>query len=150
MLERQAINPDHVSIPHLAAPAAALGYAERGDMERAREMTRQWFRPPPRSWSWLQAVAYWAQVAALIGEPDPQWCYDHLLSHAGEMALVGIGADCGGAIDSILARLALRLGRRDEALERARAGMALERRAGARPWYERTAALIEAARSRTK
>jgi hypothetical protein len=149
VLERQATHSDHPSIPHLAAPAAALAYAERGDLERARVLTRQWFTSPPRSWSRLQAVAYWAQVATLTGEPDPQWCYDQLLSHAGELALVGIGADCGGAVDSILAGLVLRLGRPEEALERARAGMVLERHAGARPWYRRTTSLIEEARSRT-
>jgi hypothetical protein len=31
--------PDHPSIPHLAAPAAVLGFAQRGDLERARQIT---------------------------------------------------------------------------------------------------------------
>jgi hypothetical protein len=84
---KRASNPEHVSIPHLAAPAAALAYAERGDLEQARRVTRQWFAPP-RIWSRRQALAYWAQVSVLTGEPDPQWCYEQLLPRAGELALV--------------------------------------------------------------
>jgi hypothetical protein len=136
-----------VSIPHLAAPAAALAYAERGDMERARLLTRQWFAPPPRIWSRRQALAYWAQVSVLTGEPDPQWCYEQLLPRAGELALVSGAAECGGAVNSILAGLALRLGRRQEALERAEAGLALEQQAGARHWPVRTSKLIDTLRS---
>jgi DNA-binding SARP family transcriptional activator len=43
--------PDHPSIPHLAAPGAALGFALRGDIERARQIATCWFAPPPRSWN---------------------------------------------------------------------------------------------------
>jgi DNA-binding SARP family transcriptional activator len=146
-LEEQASNPVHRSIPHLAAPAAALAYVERHDRGRALEITGKWFAPPPMTWSWMQAIAYWAQVAAAIGEPDPGWLYDQLLGHSGELAVVGIGVDCGGAVDCLLGALALRLGRRDEALERAQAGLALERQAGSRQWLARTTGLIEAARS---
>jgi DNA-binding SARP family transcriptional activator len=147
MLEKRASNPEHVSIPHLAAPAAALAYAERGDIERARQLTRQWFAPPPRIWSRRQALAHWAQVAVLTGEPDPQWCYEQLLPRAGELALVSGAAQCGGAVDSILAGLALRLGRRQEALERALAGLALEQQAGPRHWAVRTSKLIDSLRA---
>jgi hypothetical protein len=146
MLEKRASNPEHVSIPHLAAPAAALAYAERGDTERARQLTRQWFTPPPRIWSRRQALAYWAQVSVLTGEPDPQWCYEQLLPRAGELALVSGAAECGGAINSILAGLALRLGWRREALERALAGLTLERQAGALHWQVRTSKLIDSLR----
>ena len=50
--------PDHPSIPHLAAPAAALGFAQRGDIELARRIASRWFAPPPRSWTWIQPIAY--------------------------------------------------------------------------------------------
>jgi hypothetical protein len=93
------------------------------------------------------AAAYWAQVAYLVGEPDPSRVYEQLLPYSGELALVGNGVDTGGAVDSLLAGLALRLGRRAEALQRAQAGLALERRAEARRWLDRTTALIDAARS---
>jgi hypothetical protein len=147
-LEERALRPNHVSVPHLAFPAAALGYAERGDAGKAREIANKWFAPPPRSWTALQALGYWAQVAYLVGEPDPSWLYEQLLPHSTQLAMISIGVDCGGAADSLLAGLALRLGRRDEAYDRARAGLLLERQADARHWLNRSKALVEAARSR--
>ncbi len=141
------MGPDHVSVPHLAFPAAALGYAQRGDETKAHQIAGSRFSPPPKSWTVMQALAYWAQVAYLIGEPDPSWLYEQLLPHSGELALVGIGADTGGAVDCLLAGLALRMGRRDEALRHAEAGLSLETRAEARHWADRTAALIAEARS---
>ena len=134
--------PDHPSIPHLAAPAAALGFAQRGDLERARQIASRRFAPPPRSFTSMQAIAYWAQVAVILGVPDPGWLYDQLAPHAGELAIVGMVADCGGAVDSLLAGLALRLGRLDEAAERARAGLELETRVGSQIWINRTTDLI--------
>ena len=134
--------PDHPSIPHLAAPAAALGFAQRGDLARARQITVRWFAPPPRSWTWLTAIAHWAQVAAALGVPDPGWLYGQLAPHTGELAIAGHVGDCGGAIDSLLAGLALRLGRLDEAAEHAQAGLALETRVGSEIWINRTKDLI--------
>jgi hypothetical protein len=147
-LQERAVHPNHVSVPHLAFPAAALGYAERGDERKAREIARKWFAPPPKSWTALQALAYWAQVAYLVGEPDPLWLYEQLLPHSAELTMISIGVDCGGAADSLLAGLALRLDRPDEAYDRAQAGLSLERRADARHWLQRSAALVTAARSR--
>jgi hypothetical protein len=125
-------------------PSRSLSAGD-ADTDAARDLARRWFSAPPRTWTWVQPIAYWAQVSAKVGEPDPAWLHGQLLSHTGELALVGIGADCGGSVDSLLAGLALRLGRPDEALERARAGLALEHRAGARVWIPRTSALIEEA-----
>ena len=135
--------PDHPSIPHLAAPAAALGFALRGDFEQARQIVSRWFAPPPRSWTWFQAIAYWAQVATALGVPDPAWLYDQLAPHTGELAIAGHVGDCGGAVDSLLTGLAWRLGRLDEATERAQAGLALETQIGSRIWISRTNDLIE-------
>jgi DNA-binding CsgD family transcriptional regulator len=134
--------PGHPSIPHLAAPAAALGFAQRGDLKRARQIATRWFAPPPRSFTWMQAIAYWAQVAAILGVPDPGWLYDQLAPHAGELAIVGMATDGGGAVDSLLAGLALHLGRLDEAAGRAQAGLALETRVGSPVWINRTTDLI--------
>jgi DNA-binding SARP family transcriptional activator/DNA-binding CsgD family transcriptional regulator len=139
--------PDHRSIPHLAAPAAALGFAQRGDLEQARQIASRWFAPPPWSWTWMQPIAYWAQVAAIAGVPDPAWLYDQLGPHAGELAIVGVAGDCGGAVDSLLAGLALRLGRLDDAAEHAQAGLALETRVGSQIWINRTKDLINRIRS---
>ncbi len=135
--------PDHPSLPHLAAPAAALGFAQRGDIERARQITARWFAPPPRSWTWMQPVAYWAQVATALGVPDPGWLYGQLAPHAGELAIVGHVGDCGGSVDSLLAGLSWRLGRPAVAAEHARAGLALETRVGSQIWINRTNDLID-------
>jgi len=75
--------------------------------------------------------------------PDPGWLYDQLEPHSGELAIVGIGLDCGGAVDSLLAGLAWRLGRLDIATERAQAGLALETRVGSAVWITRTKDLID-------
>ncbi len=74
--------------------------------------------------------------------PDPGWLHDQLARHAGELAVVGAGVDCGGAVDSLLAGLAWRLGRTGEAAERARAGLALETRVGSKIWISRTTDLL--------
>jgi DNA-binding CsgD family transcriptional regulator len=141
-LAARLARPDHPSIPHFAAPAAALGLAQRGDLARARQIASRWFAPPPRSWVWMQPIAFWAQVATAAGVPDPAWLYDRLAAHAGELAIAGGAGDCGGAVDSLLAGLAWRLGRPDEATERARAGLALETRVGSQTWINRTTDLI--------
>jgi DNA-binding SARP family transcriptional activator len=142
-LAARLAEPDHPSIPHLAAPAAALGFAQRGDAQRARQIASRWFTPPRQTWTRIQAIAYWAQVAIAIGTPDPGWLHDQLAPHAGELAVVGVGVDCGGAVDSLLAGLAWRLGRLDEAAERAQGGLALETRVGSGIWVARTKDLIE-------
>lgn len=91
----------------------------------------------------MQAIAYWAQVAAAIGVPDPAWLRERLAPHQGELAVVGVaGADCGGAVDSLVAGLAWRLGRSAEAAERARAGLDLEKRTGSQIWIRRTTRLL--------
>ena len=141
-LAARLARPDHPSIPHFAAPAAALGFAQRGDIERARQIASRWFAPPPRSWIWMQPIAFWAQVATAVGVPDPAWLYDRLAPHVGELAIAGEAGDCGGAVDSLLAGLAWRLGRPGEATERARAGLALETRVGSQVWINRTTDLI--------
>ena len=90
----------------------------------------------------MQPVAYWAQVAAPLGVPDPGWRYDQLAPCAGELAIVGVAGDCGGAVDSLLAGLALRLGRLEDAADHAQAGLALDTRVGSQIWINRTNDLI--------
>jgi hypothetical protein len=121
-LAARVVEPDHPSVPHLAAPAAALGFTLRGDLEQARQIVSRWFAPPPWSWARPQAIFFWAQVAAALGLPDLQWMYHQLAPHTGELAIVGVAGDCGGAVDSLLAGLAWRLGRPDEAAALAQAG----------------------------
>jgi DNA-binding SARP family transcriptional activator/DNA-binding CsgD family transcriptional regulator len=134
--------PDHPWIARLAAPAAALGFTQRGDAEQACQIAGRWFTPPPRSYTWMQPMAYWAQVAAALGTPDPGWLYAQLAPYAGELAIVGMAGDCGGAVDSLLAGLALRLGRLDRAAEHAQAGLELDTRVGSQIWINRSEDLI--------
>jgi DNA-binding CsgD family transcriptional regulator len=141
-LAARLAKPDQPPTPAFAAPAAALGFAQRGDLERARQIAARWFAPPPRSWTWMLPIAYWAQVAGILGAPDPGWLYDQLAPRAGEVAIVGVAGDCGGAVDSLLAGLALRLGRLDEAADHAQAGLALDTRVGSQIWIGRTNDLI--------
>jgi hypothetical protein len=141
-LAARIVRPEHPSVPHLAAPAAALGLAWRGDQKRARDIAGRWFTPPPRTWTRMQAIAYWAQVAIELGVPDPGWLYDQLRPRAGQLAIVGTGLDCGGAVDSLLAGLAWRLGRPDAAAGHARAGLALDKRVGSPMWLTRSSKLL--------
>ena len=141
-LAARIVRPDHPSIPHLAAPAAALGLAWRGDLQRARDITERWFVPPPRTWTRIQAITYWAQVAIELGIPDPSWLYGQLLGRTGQLAIVGAGADCGGAVDSLLAGLAWRLGQLGPAAEHAQAGLALDNRVGSPMWITRSSQLV--------
>ena len=53
-----------------------------------------------------------------------------------------MAGDCGGAVDSLLAGLAWRLGRPGEAAALAQAGLALENRVGSQIWINRTKDLI--------
>ncbi len=104
--------------------------------EHAEELAARIVRPEHPS------IAYWAQVAIELGVPDPGWLYDQLLPRAGQLAIVGTGLDCGGAVDSLLAGLAWRLGRPDAAAGHARAGMALDHRVGSPAWVTRSGQLL--------
>jgi DNA-binding CsgD family transcriptional regulator len=101
----------------------------------------------------MQSIAYWAQVAAAVAVPEPAWLYDQLAPHAGELAIIGHVGNGGGAVDSLLAGLALRLGRLEEATEHAQAGLALDTRVGSQIWINRSKDLvsrIDAARAHAR
>ena len=84
--------PDHPSIPHLAAPAAALGFAQRGDLERARQIASCWFAPPPRSFTWLAGDRLLGAGRYRTGGPGPRLAVRPAAPHAGELAIVGMSA----------------------------------------------------------
>jgi hypothetical protein len=88
----------------------ALGYVQLGDFEAARALADRCFAPPVRIWTWMLQVAIWSQVAARTGSPDPEWLYGQLLPFSGELALAGIGAESGGAVDSFSPHSPLVLG----------------------------------------
>jgi hypothetical protein len=71
--------------------------------------------------------------------------------YAGENAAPAYGAVCLGPVERVLGRLALTLGRTDEAVVRLRAAERACERQGARPWLTRVrVALAEALHSRAK
>ena len=142
-LAARLARPDHPSIPHLAAPAAALGFAQRGDtragtpdrlplvraaaavvdLDAGRSPTGP--RSPSRSASPTPAGSTTSSHRTRASWPSSAWA-----------------PTAAGAVDSLLAGLAWRLGRLDEATERARAGLALETRVGSQIWINRTTDLI--------
>jgi hypothetical protein len=54
-----------------ATEAAALGLAWRGDLRQARDIAGRWFTPPPRTWTRMQAIAYWPAWPG--GSAGPRW-----------------------------------------------------------------------------
>jgi hypothetical protein len=66
-LAARVAQPDHQSVPHLAAPAAALGFTLRGDLEQARQITSRWFAPSPWSWARVGSQIWINRTKDLIG-----------------------------------------------------------------------------------
>ena len=124
-------------------PAVVLGHLEAGRIETAKELVARWTEPVAQDWAWMLGTACWAAVAARLGAPDPQPLFDALTPYSGELAITGIALDCGGSVDALLADLARRLGRLDDARRLARSALELERRSGLRAWMPRTSQLIE-------
>jgi DNA-binding SARP family transcriptional activator len=92
----------------------------------------------PRDWTWFFAMGAWAEVSAELGVPDPDWLYDELLPFAGDIAIAGTGLDAGGPVDGLLALLAERLGRFDDARRHALAAQQREQQLGIRAWEARS------------
>ena len=123
-------------------PAVVLGDVQAGRDAQARELAARWSAEMPKDWTWMMAIAHWVPVAIRIGIPDPEWLIDELTPFSGDVAVMGIALDCGGAVDSLLAGLHHRLGHPPEALRLARRGLQLERQAGLRAWIPRSSALV--------
>jgi len=123
-------------------PSVVLGDVQAGRDAQARELAARWSAEMTKDWTWMMAIAHWVPVAIRIGIPDPEWLIDELTPFSGDVAVMGIALDCGGAVDSLLAGLHHRLGHPPEALRLARRGLQLERQAGLRAWIPRSSALV--------
>jgi hypothetical protein len=131
--------------PMLASlrPAAALAVLDAGDEAGARRLAVRWYGPVPQDWTWMAQVAWWAELAARTGVPDPAAVRDLLAPCAGLLAVAGGVLDCGGSVHALLAGLELRLGNHAAAHEYALAAARQEAELGLHAWRERTAALVE-------
>jgi len=122
--------------------AVVLGDVQAGRAAQARELAATWSAEMTKDWTWMMAIAHWVPAAIRIEVPDPEWLIDELTPFSGDVAIMGIALDCGGAVDSLLAGLHHRLGHSSEALGLARRGLQLERQAGLRAWIPRSSALV--------
>ncbi|MFF4778824.1 BTAD domain-containing putative transcriptional regulator [Microtetraspora fusca] len=122
----------------ISRPAAVLALAESGREDEARGLTARWFAPPPEDWTWMFPMGLWSAVSALIGVPDPGLLYARLLPHAGELAIAGVGLDCGGSVNGLLAGLAAAMGDKETARDHARRAVETEDRLGLVAWSPRS------------
>ena len=88
-----------------------------------------------RDLTWLTAVAFLAETAAILGDRDrAATLYDLLLPHASRTVSVSPGVACYGSVARYLGRLATTLGRDDAAAAHFEAAIAANSRLGARPY----------------
>ncbi|GAA4589331.1 hypothetical protein GCM10023194_43290 [Planotetraspora phitsanulokensis] len=122
---------------HFFEATAARSLAESGrDVEAGLELER--LLPSVLAGSgprWLGVVADLAIVASRIGDATAaQALYDALLPYQGRLVVWGGANTITGPVDDYLGRLALRLGRPDQAVSHLDDAAALEQRIGALPW----------------
>jgi tetratricopeptide (TPR) repeat protein len=113
--------------------------AETGRPDEAREILDSFaaddFRGLPLDGIWLGAVGYLAEAAAALGDPSHAAALHKLLEpYADRNIAVGWASVCTGSASRNLGLLADLLGRRDEAIERLEAALAMNERMRARPW----------------
>jgi hypothetical protein len=114
----------------------AAAHLEQGDVGAARrEVAARGIVMPRRDRQLLAEAAVAADVAVGVGDgARAAELYEVLRPFAGRLALAGPAVSCHGPVDLYLGRLAAALGRRDEALVRFEAALALGERLGASPW----------------
>jgi DNA-binding SARP family transcriptional activator/tetratricopeptide (TPR) repeat protein len=123
-------------------PLAVLAAVEADRPDLARELIDRWGTRIPDDWIADFLTPVWGLVAARLGVPDPQELYDRLLPHAGLFVVAGMGSACWGSTHLVLAELAQRLGRREEAREHARASLEVHHRLGLTYWEEQSRRLL--------
>jgi DNA-binding SARP family transcriptional activator/tetratricopeptide (TPR) repeat protein len=117
--------------------------AETGRPDEAREILDAFaaddFRGLPLDGIWLGAVGYLSEAAAVLGDPTHAAALHALLEpYADRNVAVGWASVCAGSASRNLGQLADLLGRRDEAIERLEAALAMNERMRARPWVIHT------------
>jgi DNA-binding SARP family transcriptional activator/tetratricopeptide (TPR) repeat protein len=124
--------------PHRPAWRAGLAtmLLESGRPEEARSeldvLAEDGFASIPPDGDWKVVVALISDVAAAVGDAERSArLYELLLPHAGTQVVVGLGAGCLGAVDQYLGRLALSMGRRNDAIDHLRRAVEANARLGA-------------------
>ncbi|GAA4561799.1 AAA family ATPase [Planotetraspora kaengkrachanensis] len=128
---------------HFFEATAARSLAESGrEVEAGLELER--LLPSVLAGSgprWLGVVADLAIVASRTGDAAAaQALYDALLPYQGRLVVWGGANTITGPVDDYLGRLALRLGRLDQAVSHLDGAAALAQRIGALPWLAWTLA----------
>ncbi|MDA0636702.1 BTAD domain-containing putative transcriptional regulator, partial [Nonomuraea sp. MCN248] len=126
-------------------PVAILAALEDGREGPARELVARWGEPLREDWSADFLWPVWGLVAARLGTPSPDDLYARLLPIADQFVVLGSGSAVCGSVRDVLAQLALRLGRTEEAAEHARAAIAGHERLGLTYWAGRSRDQWEAA-----
>ncbi|MEW1839896.1 BTAD domain-containing putative transcriptional regulator [Nonomuraea angiospora] len=114
----------------LVRPLAILASLDVGRTEQARELLERWGVDLREDWSADFFFPVWGLVAAQLGTPDPGQMYERLLPIADQPIVLGTGSAALGCVHDVLAELALRLGRTEQALEHNRTAVARHRRLG--------------------
>jgi DNA-binding SARP family transcriptional activator len=130
--------------PHLVPlrPVAVLAAVEAGRPVLARDLVERWGTDVPDDWVADFLVPVWGHVAAHLGIPDPGELYERLLPHADLFVVAGMGTACWGSVHLVLAELAGRIGRPEEARGHARAALDVHRGHGLTHWETRSRRLL--------
>ena len=131
---------DHCEQPGGAPvrPTAVLALASAGRLDEARAKMEAWGTRRPWDWSWDFLTAQRAEVAVILGAPDPGVLYDDLVPLADRLVVAGTGITCWGSVRDLLGRLAARLGDLPAAVAHLEEAVACNRRLGARPFEARS------------
>nr|WP_246401981.1 AfsR/SARP family transcriptional regulator [Jiangella mangrovi] len=131
-LTTAAARPDLTSL----RPLAILAAVDLGDDNQARRLVRRWGSRIAKDWTADFLIPVWGLVAARLGEPDPKHLYLTLLGTPDLLVIGGMGSSGLGSTRHVLADLAQRLGRPDDARRHARAGLETHHRLGLAHWEE--------------
>jgi DNA-binding CsgD family transcriptional regulator len=120
-IDLMAVNSESLAYPPLRAGVAHL-LADAGRRDEALRhlpgIVAHVVGDPGREASWLLTAALTADAVAAVGDLGlAETLLPVVLPHADRIAVDGLGLHCHGCLARPLARLALLLGRRDEALQ---------------------------------
>jgi eukaryotic-like serine/threonine-protein kinase len=113
--------------------------AELGSLDEARaefeQLASRDFEDVPRDLQWLAAMTRLADTCAWLGDAErAEVLHATLAPFEGQIVVVGRAASCQGPVDLYLGRLALTVGRSDQALAHFERAVELATRVGDRPF----------------
>ncbi|MHC4995581.1 MAG: tetratricopeptide repeat protein [Planctomycetota bacterium] len=133
------------SHPHIVAWRAALAraYTTTDQLEEAREhldvLIGDRLAPPPHNWVTTDFYSTVSEVVTDLGSQEAaSVLYERLQPIAGQVSVVSAAVTCSGSFAFYCGRLAVCLGRHDDAQRHFSDALAMNERLGARPWVVRT------------